>query len=72
MLIILYPMKNINLWIGSVLIESPNGGCLVGVMVGVEATPTHPTSPVKKGTPSVFYPFLVGVDEKFLKIYPST
>jgi len=38
-------------------------------MVGVEATPTHPTSPVNKGTPTVFRPFLVGVDEKFLKIY---
>ena len=40
------------------------GGCLVGV----EATPTHPASPVNKGSPIVFHPFLVGVDEKFLKI----
>ena len=40
------------------------GGCLVDV----ETTPTHPISPVNKGTPSVFRPFLVGVDEKFLKI----
>ena len=56
---------------GSVLLNigSHNGGCLVGVMVGVKTTPTHPTSPVNKGTPSVFRPFLVGVDEKFLKIY---
>ena len=37
-------------------------------MVGVEATPTIATSPVNKGTPNVFHPFLVGVDEKFLKI----
>ena len=51
------------------LIESQNGGCLVGVMVGVKTTPTHPTSPENKGTPSISRSFLVGVDEKFLKIY---
>ena len=43
--------------------ESQNGGCLVGV----EATPTHSTSPVNKGTPSIFHTFLVGDDEKFLE-----
>ena len=49
--------------------ESQNVGCLVDV----KTTPTHPTSPVNKRTPIVFHPFLVGVDEKFLKIYqPST
>ena len=45
------------------------GGCLVGVVVGVMTTPTHPTFPENKGTPSVSRPFLVGDDEKFLKIY---
>ena len=35
--------------------------------MGVKATPTHSTSPVNKGTPIVFHPFLVGVDEIFLK-----
>ena len=45
------------------------GGSLVGVVVGVMTIPTHPTSPVNKGTPSIFRSFLVGVGEKFLKIY---
>ena len=35
--------------------------------VGVKTTPTHPTSPVNKGTPSIFRSFLVGVDENFSK-----
>ena len=47
------------------LIESQNGGGLVGVVVGVEATPTPLTSLVNKGILSVFLTFLVGVDEKF-------
>ena len=45
------------------------GGSLVGVVVGVMTTPTHPNFPENKGTPSALHPFLVGVDEKFLKIY---
>ena len=39
----------------------------MGVVVGVEATPTHSTSPVNKGPPSVFHPYVVGVEQIFLK-----
>jgi hypothetical protein len=65
---ILFSKKNINQQVGSVAHRIAKWWvCLVGVMVGLEATPTHPTSPVNKRTPVVFRPFRWVLTKNFSK-----